>query len=197
MIQQVDRAAKLITHLRAFGRVPDQAMSDFHVADAVEGTHSLVAAALATDWIELQIEILAEDVIVRGQSTLLEQVLVNLVLNARDSIKQRRTREPAIKGLIVLTLQKTLDGRISIVVDDNGTGIPVAAIEHLFEPFFTTKPVGKGTGLGLSVSYGIVTAMNGTIVASSIGMGARFEIVLPQSTPAADAVVRRASRLPK
>lgn len=185
MIQQVDRAAKLITHLRTFGRAPDEVISDFSVAGAIDGARSLVAAALAVDRIDLEIEVLATEAFVRGQATLLEQVLVNLILNARDSIKQRQAREPGLKGLIVVTLQRLPDRRLSIVVDDNGTGISDASIEHLFEPFFTTKPAGKGTGLGLSVSYGIVTSMKGTISASSIGMGARFEIMLPETTPAA------------
>jgi signal transduction histidine kinase len=75
-------------------------------------------------------------------------------------------------------------------VDDNGSGIPAASLEHLFEPFFTTKPVGTGTGLGLSVSYGIIKSMNGTIEASSTGIGARFEITLPESAVVAGAVAR-------
>ena len=188
MVQQVDRAARLITHLRAFGRTPDQAVSNFDVAGAIEGARSLVAAALATDRIDLELEILTEGAFARGQATLLEQVIVNLILNARDSIKQRQSREPGLKGLIVLTLQKLPDSRLSIVVDDNGAGIPASSMEHLFEPFFTTKPVGKGTGLGLSVSYGIIKSMNGTIEASSIGMGARFVIILPEAAAATSAV---------
>ena len=75
MVQQVDRAAKLITHLRAFGRTPDQAVSNFDVAGAIEGARSLVAAALATDRIDLELEILTEGAFAKGQATLLEQVL--------------------------------------------------------------------------------------------------------------------------
>ena len=180
MVQQVDRAAKLITHLRAFGRTTGDVPALFDPTAAIEGARSLVAAALATDRIDLDFEILADGATVKGHATLLEQVLVNLVLNARDAIKQRRTRDSGLQGLIVVTLRRLPDQRLSIVVDDNGTGIPDTALEHLFEPFFTTKPVGKGTGLGLSVSYGIIKSMNGTIEARSTEMGARFEIVLPE-----------------
>lgn len=180
MVQQLDRAAKLIVHLRAFGRVPSEAPARFDLSVAIEGARFLVTPALATDRIDLEVEILADSAIAKGHSTLFEQVLVNLILNARDAIRQRQARETGLKGMIVVTLQRLPEQRFSIVVDDNGTGIPANVLEHLFEPFFTTKSVGKGTGLGLSVSYGIIRSMNGTIEGRSTGMGARFEIVLPE-----------------
>ena len=103
----------------------------------------------------------------------IEQVLVNLILNALDAMAE--TSQPR--------LEIALDGRpheCLIAVRDNGQGIPPEHMDHLFEPFFTTKPVGKGTGLGLSISYGLIRGHGGRIeVQSTPGQGATFTIALP------------------
>jgi C4-dicarboxylate-specific signal transduction histidine kinase len=70
-------------------------------------------------------------------------------------------------------------GQVSISIEDNGPGVPVALLENIFDPFFTTKKVGKGTGLGLSASYGIVNEMGGNIAVVNTSGGAKFEIILP------------------
>ena len=79
---------------------------------------------------------------------------------------------------------------VRVKISDTGAGVLPEVLPRIFEPFFTTKPVGTGTGLGLSVSYGIIKSMNGTIEASSTGIGARFEITLPESAVVAGAVAR-------
>ncbi|HLY09267.1 MAG TPA: ATP-binding protein [Planctomycetota bacterium] len=106
----------------------------------------------------------------------IEQVLVNLLVNAAQSIAE--------KGRIAVST-RVEEGRIVIRIQDSGCGIPPEHLEKLFEPFFTTKAVGKGTGLGLHVAYKIVTAHGGKIdVASKVGEGSEFTVTLPVSGPA-------------
>jgi histidine kinase len=109
----------------------------------------------------------------------LEQVFINLVLNARDSIEERRAAGRPGPGLIRVAAAGR-EGRVVVSVADNGAGVPPELEERIFEPFFTTKEVGKGTGLGLSISYGIVRDYNGSIeIESRPGEGATFRVSLP------------------
>ena len=105
----------------------------------------------------------------------INQLLVNLVVNARDAM-------PRGGKIAVATCQrKTAAGKqVSIFVHDSGAGISAKVLPHIFEPFFTTKPQGKGTGLGLSTVYGIVKQTKGKILVNSEpGRGTTFEVVLP------------------
>ncbi len=110
---------------------------------------------------------------VNGDSSQLTQVLVNLVMNAEEALKESK------EGSIVVTSQ--VDGeRVKLSIADNGTGIPEENLNQIFNPFFTTKEVGKGTGLGLSTCYGIVTAHGGLIHTENNNMGgATFTVELP------------------
>jgi signal transduction histidine kinase len=93
-----------------------------------------------------------------GHQDQLEQVLINLMVNARDALLEQRRAQPWIR------VRQTLQGsRLCLVVEDNGGGIDPHLLERIFEPFFTTKPAGVGTGLGLSVSHGIVSHMGGSL----------------------------------
>jgi histidine kinase len=110
----------------------------------------------------------------------LEQVFINLLLNARDAIEEKSAgrSEPGEK---IITLKTWQDGQQVVAeVRDTGGGIPKAIEDKLFEPFFTTKQVGKGTGLGLSISYGIVKDCGGDIKADSRdNEGAVFYVTFP------------------
>jgi C4-dicarboxylate-specific signal transduction histidine kinase len=104
----------------------------------------------------------------------LEQVVLNLLTNARDAIVER-------EGQAKITLRVFSDDEgVYITSDDAGGGIPEDALPRIFEPFYTTKEMGKGTGLGLSVGYGIIRDMDGSIEAENIDDGARFTIALPR-----------------
>jgi signal transduction histidine kinase len=114
---------------------------------------------------------------VLGDPDLLHQVFLNLVLNAMQAMPEGGTLE-------IGTWDS--DGRVAIVFEDDGPGIPEGHHRRIFDPFFTTKEVGVGTGLGLSVALGIVQAHDGTIeVSDRTGGGARFTIHLPAAAPEA------------
>ncbi|MGD9017097.1 MAG: ATP-binding protein, partial [Desulfobacterales bacterium] len=107
----------------------------------------------------------------------LEQVFINLLLNARDAIEEKeqmhvygQSAETPIQKQIELR-SRSENGAVVVEVEDTGPGIPEAVREKIFEPFFTTKEVGEGTGLGLSISYGIIKDCGGTIQAVDGGSG--------------------------
>jgi two-component system cell cycle sensor histidine kinase/response regulator CckA len=109
---------------------------------------------------------------VRGDAVQLEQVLMNLAVNARDAMPEG--------GALDLQTRCDDTGQVCLEVQDSGTGIPPSALSHIFEPFFTTKELGKGTGLGLAMTFGIVKAHQGRIQAENPpGGGALFRIALP------------------
>ena len=107
-----------------------------------------------------------------GDRSQLEQVLMNLAVNARDAM-------PTGGRLIIRTAGN--ESSVFLIVTDTGIGMPQDVLEHMFEPFFTTKEVGKGTGLGLSTAYGIVKQSKGDIkVQSEVNKGTVFTISLPR-----------------
>jgi two-component system NtrC family sensor kinase len=110
---------------------------------------------------------------VRGDEQKLQQVLLNLLVNAEAAMEGAELRH-----LTLMTQSR--QGMVQLVVSDTGHGMPEAVAQRVFEPFFTTKAPGKGTGLGLSVSYGIIQAHDGTIsVESEPEIGTTFTILLP------------------
>jgi two-component system NtrC family sensor kinase len=103
----------------------------------------------------------------------INQVFLNLVTNAAQAT-------PENGGIIAITTKRIGDDRVCVEVQDNGHGIPPEVLPKIFDPFFTTKDVGKGTGLGLSIAYKIIQQHGGKIsVASEVGKGTRFTVVLP------------------
>ena len=112
----------------------------------------------------------------------LQQVFLNLFLNARDAMPRG--------GWLSVTTR--VDGDRAVAeVSDTGSGIPSEHLARIYDPFFTTKAIGRGTGLGLSITYGIVHEHDGTIsCASAIGQGTRFTLSLPSGAPALGARAR-------
>ncbi|MGD8880474.1 MAG: ATP-binding protein, partial [Desulfobacterales bacterium] len=111
----------------------------------------------------------------------LEQVFINLLINARDAIDKSRQSQPPQKGEKKIILKtRSAPREITVEISDSGPGIEDSILERIFEPFFTTKKVGQGTGLGLSISYGIIKDCKGSIQAvSGKGKGARFIMKFP------------------
>ena len=115
---------------------------------------------------------------VQALPVLLEQVLLNLLLNANDAIRSRYGNSSAAEGRVKITVTRRNQLAV-ITVEDNGAGIPSGVLRKIFDPFYTTKAQKDGTGLGLSISYGIVSDLGGVIRARSSRNGARFTIELP------------------
>ncbi|AZF24838.1 PAS domain-containing sensor histidine kinase [Pseudomonas sp. R2-60-08W] len=178
---QVQRAARVVDHMRVFGRRSEVEQQPFDPAHAVEGTLSLLSEGLRGKGVEVKLTQADGSVQVTGYADQLEQVLINLMVNARDALLSLKQKHPDLRPWIAVHTEH--DSRhVRIWVEDNGGGIDPRLLERIFEPFFTTKPIGVGTGLGLSVSYGIVENMGGRLSVSNGEHGARFCVELPRAS---------------
>ena len=175
---QVQRAARVVDHMRVFGRRSEIEQQPFNPLDAIEGTLSLLSEGLRGKGVELRVKESGLQVQVRGYVDQLEQVLINLMVNARDALLSKREANRDFQPWIAVSAESD-EHVVRLWVEDNGSGIDQRLLERIFEPFFTTKPVGVGTGLGLSVSYGIVENMGGRLSVRNGDEGARFCIELP------------------
>ncbi|QLG91148.1 PAS domain-containing protein [Pseudomonas yamanorum] len=180
---QVQRAARIVDHMRVFGRRSEVEQQPFDPAQAVEGTLALLTEGMRGKGVELRITAQDHAVQVNGYVDQLEQVLINLIVNARDALLSKRENDRAFQPWISVHTEHD-NHHVRIWVEDNGGGIDPRLLERIFEPFFTTKPIGVGTGLGLSVSYGIVENMGGRLSVANGEHGARFCVELPLSTDA-------------
>ncbi|MFP2769680.1 PAS domain-containing sensor histidine kinase [Oceanisphaera sp. KMM 10153] len=172
--EQIVRSSKIIEHLRFFGRRSALEMTLFNPQHAIDGALSLTRDTLINNCIDIHISSKPSPMIM-GHHDQLEQVLINLLVNAKDAIVQRQEKEPGFQGQIDITTYPS-EGSLIIQVEDNGGGIQSHHLEHIFESFFTTKPPGKGTGLGLPLSFGIIRQMNGNLTAENTDNGAIFVI---------------------
>jgi PAS domain S-box-containing protein len=171
--EQTARAATIIDHMRMFGREATELPESIDPRVVVVNALDLVSEQFRLAGVEV-VTVLAEDCgYVMGHAIQMEQVILNLLTNARDAIDDSDDR-----AKITLRVFEG-DKVVYITVQDTGGGIASDVLHRIFEPFYTTKQMGKGTGLGLSVSYGIVHDMKGTIIAENIDDGARFTITLP------------------
>ncbi len=178
----VDRATKIINHMRQFGRKSEGMLKPVQVADVLTSAFELFNQQLKLREIEVNWEIERNLPPIMADYGRLEQVLINLMINARDAIEKRWTGATALEpGRKRITLTAAFQhGKVLVAVRDTGGGVPEAIAEKIFEPFFTTKTVGKGTGLGLSISYGIVKEFGGSIeVEAGNADGACFRLLFP------------------
>ena len=173
---QTARAAAIIDHMRMFGREAKESPEPIDPRNIVINALDLMGEQLRLAGIEIVTEFAENCTSILGHSIQMEQVILNLLTNARDAMV-----EAAGEAKITLKVFQ-VDDFIHITSEDTGSGIPDDVLSRIFEPFYTTKEMGKGTGLGLSVSYGIIRDMNGTIFAENIHNGARFTITLPTVT---------------
>ena len=173
--EQTERASQIINHMRIFGRKADGHREPFDLCAALGEVASLARTQLHTLDISCHLKLPESPVFVLGEKVLFEQVLLNLISNARDAIES----QGHASGTISLETEFDQAGQVSILIRDTGGGIPEEILDRLFEPFFTTKEPGKGTGLGLSISFGTIQDMSGTLTARNEGDGACFAIDLP------------------
>ncbi len=171
--KQSFRASQIVNNLLNFSRQETGEFRHVQLNDVVHETLALAEIQLHKRSIKITTELGGDVAPVTGDPIKLQQVLMNLLLNARDAM-------PAGGELYIETSQN--NGASVLRVSDNGTGIKESDLEKVYDPFFTTKGVGKGTGLGLSVSYGIIQEHRGTIaVESDPDAGTTFLITLPST----------------
>jgi signal transduction histidine kinase len=169
--RQTFRAAKIVNGLLTLSRPRSSDRSSFDINGVIADVLSLLEHQFETHRIRLRRELSESPVLVLGLEHKLQQVFLNLFLNARDAMPKG--------GWLSITTR--IDGNRAIAeVADTGSGIPSEYLARIYDPFFTTKAIGQGTGLGLSITYGIVREHEGTIECESgMGQGTRFILSFP------------------
>ncbi len=174
---QVQRASEIIKRLREFGRKPDFQKEPVNINTTITDVLKIIGHQLSLNNIDVSCGLTDNLPLILANSNRLEQVLFNLVTNARDAIGQLRADAVNIGARTIVIETYTDSDEVVCSVADSGSGIPDKNRDKIFEPFFTTKEVGQGMGLGLAISYGIVRDYGGRIlVNSAVGKGTRFEI---------------------
>ena len=179
VVEASDRAANLTHQLLAFSRKQVLQPTVLDLGEVVSGISPMLRRIIG-EHIQLDIEAEPSLARVRADRGQIEQVLLNLAVNARDAMTSGGRLTIATSNIESGDGVRGRAQGVSLVVRDTGTGMPADVKERIFEPFFTTKDPGKGTGLGLSMVYGIVKQSGGTIaVDSELGKGTAFTIELP------------------
>lgn len=165
IFEGIHRMRTIIDHVRTFSRSNDGYInSAFSVNESILNAISLVSEQYKNHGIQIETK-LAEDkeVTINGNTYKIEQVILNLLSNSKDSIDEKIQAGDQKCSPKIEVESLNIKGRIRVTVSDNGLGIAEEHIEHITAPFFTTKEPGKGTGLGLSISYGIIREHHGEI----------------------------------
>jgi PAS domain S-box-containing protein len=171
--RQTSRASSIVNNLLNFSRVTEARYAPVDLNRVIDDTIQLLEAQLRNTEIGVVRRYAGDLPLAFGDGPKLQQVLMNLILNARDAMPQGGTLEISTEAD---------EDSVVIAVRDTGLGIAPEHLAKIYDPFFTTKQIGKGTGLGLAVSYGIIRDHGGHIdVESKLGEGTRFQITLPQA----------------
>lgn len=207
-LQQALKATRyadgLMRQLLAYSRQSPPKLEHLQAWRIVEESRNLVASGLLREC-NLVMECPPDPIWVKADLTQMQQVLVNLMMNAVDAMGGRGRVELRVERIVLSPLDPVLaagnatglspGAYVCFSVKDHGPGIPTEHIARVFDPFFTTKTVGKGTGLGLSVAYGILARHGGAIgITSALGAGATFHVYMPEASPPVESASVQASR---
>jgi len=172
----IDRMAAIAKHLRNFARKPNEKLASVPVATVINDALEILNQRVTNVEAEVSVDLPSNELWVVGGQVRLQQVLVNLISNALDSIEAAEIKKIEISA-------EKIDGTVIIRVRDFGPGIEPEAVGQIFDPFFSTKGVGKGLGLGLSISYNIIRDFDGKLTAQNHHeQGAIFTIELAAAT---------------
>ena len=171
IVKQTFRASEIVNNLLNFSRTPNLELSELDLNAVLEETLALVQHPLTASHVTVVKTYQNELPRVLGSTNRLQQVFLNLLINARDAMPS---------GGMLEVRTSAHNGSVEVEVSDNGAGIPPEHLNRIFDPFFTTKGSGHGTGLGLSVSYGIIKEHAGRVdVRSTLGKGTSFRLEFP------------------
>jgi hypothetical protein len=175
--RQTFRAAKIVNGLLNLARPAQVESAPCDINVVVSDVLALLEHQFKTGRIQVRKEFASPGPMVQGMEYKLQQVFLNLLLNARDAMP---------KGGWLTLVTRVEKSAVVVEVGDTGSGIPAEHLSRIYDPFFTTKAIGKGTGLGLSISYGIVQEHGGAITCDSTpGQGTRFTLQFPLAAVAA------------
>jgi signal transduction histidine kinase len=180
----VKRMSKIINHMRTFARQDSQKFDKVNINNSVDNALSLLNEQLRLHGIVVITNLEQNLPLINGEPYQIEQVIINIISNARDAIDEKAKCQPEqfmdwSKKLVINTL--LVNNWVCIEISDNGIGMTEETKEKIFHPFYTTKEVGKATGLGMSISYGIVESHKGRIdVETEPGKGVKVSIKLPR-----------------
>ncbi|MEX2444245.1 MAG: cache domain-containing protein [Alkalispirochaeta sp.] len=176
----IERIRRIIDHVRVFSREQAHEFTEsFSVNEAIRRALSLIETQYRSHGIRLSVRYADGQPTAEGNPYELEQVVLNLLSNARDAVRDVSMGDQPRSPLIVITVVED-DSGSAVTVEDNGFGIPRENLDRVMDPFFTTKGPKEGTGLGLSISYGLVEKMGGRLeIASSSAAGTQVKISLP------------------
>jgi PAS domain S-box-containing protein len=196
------RAAALTRQLLLFSRQETARMRDLDLSEAVNGLTRMLQRVIGAN-VQVQFKFTLETLRVHADAGMLDQVLMNLVVNARDAMPGGGKIVIEISGAEFDELsmadcpQARIGSFVCLSVSDTGTGIPPEVLPKIFEPFFTTKEVGQGTGLGLATVFGIVQQHQGWVnVYSEVGQGTTFRVYLPRIVNASEPPEEGAASVP-
>ncbi len=180
----IDRIRNIINHVRVFSRDQDKLeMEQVDIKLVIDNALTMVKRHLIDQHVDVRTCLPEGEYLTSGNGFRLEQVLLNLLSNAKYAVQERSrmvSPDEEYKKMIMISLENDKEDNI-VLVEDNGTGIDENVIPHIFNPFYTTKSEEKGTGLGLSISYGIIKEMKGSInVESKLNEFTRIIIKLPK-----------------
>ena len=182
-----NRVANIVRNLLAFSRQErEQRMEDANIGELVDSTLSLIRAVMRKDHIQLRVAIPSGLPPVRCRVQQIQQIVMNLVTNARDALNEQYRGYDERKVIELRAELQLIDDRrwVRLIVEDHGAGIPADVLPRIFDPFFTTKGRDQGTGLGLAVSHGIAKEHGGSLkVDTTPGEGTRILLDLPAAVP--------------
>ncbi len=173
IVKQSFRASEIVNSLLKFSRLSGSEYSELDLNRIIHETKSLLEPMLRASRVRMNLQLAPQLPAVYGNAGKLQQVFINLILNARDAMPH---------GGEITVVTEPHGGLVSAEVCDTGVGIAPANLSKIFDPFFTTKSTGQGTGLGLAVTYGIIQEHSGRVtVDSKVGQGTTFHLEFPSA----------------
>ncbi len=177
--REIERLSDIIAKFRTFSRTTEEVFTPVHINDLLHHVHKLIEHQLQMKQVKIQLDLEEDLPEISGDRNGLQQVLLNLAMNAIDAMDEKERQE---RQLIMRTFRGKDD--LTVEIEDSGCGIPAQVRDTIFEPFFTTKPEEKGTGLGLAILQSIVHRHNGEIrFSTEEKVGTCFSITFPLIVP--------------